>query len=199
MRCPDTAVFASSRRPLTHALGHSQWPEPPRFVDASETSPAAVEEPLPLRDPTADRYYGRVDAVRDSPSDVATCHCLARRRTRSPVTRHRPAIDASGTSASRVWDPSRPASPENRTQSDPQDPSQARGVRWGRTVETVVERDSSRFVTIHRATSRFGRFGWPFRHPGRTPHQRNDLGWGYMTQTRSRFENRSVGSPPGAR
>ena len=62
MRCPDTTVFASSRRPLTHALGHSQWPEPPRFVDASETSPAAVEEPLPLRDPTADRY-GRVDAV----------------------------------------------------------------------------------------------------------------------------------------
>ena len=171
---------------------------PPVIATASETSPAAVEEPLPLRDPTADRY-GRVDAVRDSPSDVATCHCLARRRTRSPVTRHRPAIDASGTSASRVWDPSRPASPENRTQSDPQDPSQARGVRWGRTVETVVERDSSRFVTIHRATSRFGRFGWPFRHPGRTPHQRNDLGWCYMTQTRPRSRIRCVGSSTGAR
>ena len=55
MRCSDTAVFASSGgRPLTHALGHLQWPKPkpPRFVDATETSPAAVEEPPPLRDPT---------------------------------------------------------------------------------------------------------------------------------------------------
>ena len=27
--------FASSRRSLTHTLGHSQWPKPPRFVHAT--------------------------------------------------------------------------------------------------------------------------------------------------------------------
>ena len=55
MRCPDTAVFRLSpplvARPLT-ALGHSQWPEPPGFADATATSPAAVEELSPSRDPT---------------------------------------------------------------------------------------------------------------------------------------------------
>ena len=46
MRCPDAAVFRLPpplvARPLT-ALGHSQWPEPPRFSDATASSPAAVD------------------------------------------------------------------------------------------------------------------------------------------------------------
>ena len=52
MRCPDTAVFRLLpplvARPLT-TLGHSQWPEPPGFTDATATSPAAVEELYRLR------------------------------------------------------------------------------------------------------------------------------------------------------
>ena len=55
MRCPDAAVFRLSpplaARPLT-TLCHSQWPEPPRFSDATAPSPAAVEELAPSRDPT---------------------------------------------------------------------------------------------------------------------------------------------------
>ena len=55
MWCPDAAVFCLSpplvARPLT-TLGHSQWPEPPRFSHATASSPAAVEELTPSRDPT---------------------------------------------------------------------------------------------------------------------------------------------------
>ena len=34
------------------ALAHSQWQEPPRFIDASATSPASIKEPSPSRGPT---------------------------------------------------------------------------------------------------------------------------------------------------
>ena len=44
--------FASSRRPLTHALAHFQWREPPRFIDASATSRASTKAPSPSRGPT---------------------------------------------------------------------------------------------------------------------------------------------------
>ena len=45
--------FASSRRPLTHALAHFlQWQEPPRFIDASATSRESTKEPSPSRGPT---------------------------------------------------------------------------------------------------------------------------------------------------
>ena len=44
--------FASSRRPLTHALAHLQWQEPPRFVGASATSREPIKEPSPSRGPT---------------------------------------------------------------------------------------------------------------------------------------------------
>ena len=44
--------FASSRRPLTHALSHLQWQEPPRFIDASATSRESIKEPSPSRGPT---------------------------------------------------------------------------------------------------------------------------------------------------
>ena len=45
-------LFASSRRPLTRALAHLQWQEPPRFIDASATSRASIKEPSPSRGPT---------------------------------------------------------------------------------------------------------------------------------------------------
>ena len=41
--------FASSRRPLTYALAHLQWQEPPRFVYASATSREPIKEPSPSR------------------------------------------------------------------------------------------------------------------------------------------------------
>ena len=88
---------------------------------------------------------------------------------------------------------------KGRSQREAHGPSQARGVRWGRTVETVAERDrhdSSRSVIPRHD---FGHFGWPFRHPGRTPRQKNDLGELYMTQTRPRSRKGYVGSFVGAR
>ena len=55
LRCPDAAVIRLLpplvARPLT-MLGHSQWPEPPRFAHATASSPAAVVELTPSRDPT---------------------------------------------------------------------------------------------------------------------------------------------------
>ena len=92
MRCPDTAVFRLLpplvTRPLT-ALGHSQWPEPPGFADATATSPAAVRQlkSYLLRAIRRPDRCGRVRAVRDSPSDIAACHRVVRRHTCSPVTR----------------------------------------------------------------------------------------------------------------
>ena len=88
MPCPDTAVFASSRRPLTRPLTRLAIRSgPPRFLDETETSPAAVEEPLRYRARAIRLPYrcGRVCAAcaRDSPPDVATCHRVVRRRTRS--------------------------------------------------------------------------------------------------------------------
>ena len=79
--------FASSRRPLTNALAHLQWQEPPRFRDASATSRASIKEPSPSRVRPPDRY-GRVRTIRDSPSGVAACHRVVRRHTCcSPATR----------------------------------------------------------------------------------------------------------------
>ena len=89
---PDAAVIRLSppldARPLT-TPGHLQWPEPPRFSDATASSPPAVEELTPSLDPTTRplRRCGRVRAVRNSPSDVAACHRVVRRHTCSLVTR----------------------------------------------------------------------------------------------------------------
>ena len=73
--------FASSRRPLTHALAHLQWQEPPRFIDASATSRGQLKShrPRAVRPPGR---YGRARAIRDSPSsDVAACNRVVRRHT----------------------------------------------------------------------------------------------------------------------
>ena len=45
--------FTSSRRPFMHALGHSQWPEPPSLEARrrKHSCPTGIEEPSPPRDP----------------------------------------------------------------------------------------------------------------------------------------------------
>ena len=106
MRCPDAAVFRHSPplivRPLT-TLGHSQWPEPPRFSDATATSPAAVYPTTrPLR--ASPRRPQQLSLRRRCmPSCGAETHLFSSYL----------AIDASDTSASRTswWGPCRPASP----------------------------------------------------------------------------------------
>ena len=76
---------SSSRRPLlTHALGHSQSPEPPNFVGASTAVRLGSESHRPLRIRLLDRCRG-ARAVRHSPSDVAACHRLVLTGTHSPV------------------------------------------------------------------------------------------------------------------
>ena len=77
---------ASSRRPLTHALGHSQWPE----SSALSTHPQPARQRLKsdsLRVIQPPGRCGRVRAVRNSPSDVVACLRVVRRHTCSPVTR----------------------------------------------------------------------------------------------------------------
>ena len=88
---------------------------------------------------------------------------------------------------------------KDRTQREAHGPSQARGVHWGRTIETVVERDSSRFVTIRRATSRFGHFGWPFPSQDGPPEKNYHLESGLNQRDRAECKKRCVGSFPGAR
>ena len=92
--------FASSRRPLTHALAHLQWQEPPRFIDASATSRASIKEPSPSRGPTtrplrASPHHPWLSLRRFRMSSCgAETHLL--------FTGHS-AIDASDTSARRAW------------------------------------------------------------------------------------------------
>ena len=92
---------------------------------------------------------GRVRAVRNSPSDIASCHRVVRRHTCSPVT---PTIDASGgTSASRTWGPCRPASPKESIRSELRGPQRARGVpeqHDGRSVASTVYHETSKNVMI---------------------------------------------------
>ena len=80
-RCLRAVPFASSRRSrsLTHTLGHSQWPEPPRFAHATAPARQWLKSHRPRARPL-DRYGG-ARAIRDSPSDVAACHRAVRRHT----------------------------------------------------------------------------------------------------------------------
>ena len=83
--------FASSRRPLlTHALDHSQWPEPPSFAGANTAVRLGPESHRPLGTRLLCRCR-RARAVHDSPSDmrphIAACHRAVLRGTHSPVNR----------------------------------------------------------------------------------------------------------------
>ena len=70
---------------------------------------------------------------------------------------------------------------------------------WGRTAETFAERDSPRFATIRRATSRFGRFGWPFPSQDGPPEKKCHLESGLNQRDRAECKKRYVGSSAGAR
>ena len=118
------------------------------------------------------------------------------RHTRSPVTqRSTPATQAQAAPDTHVGQPGT----KDRTQIEAHGASQARGVHWGRTVETVVERDSSRFITIRRATSRFGHFGWPFPSQDGPPEKKYHLESGLNQRDRAECKKRYVGSSAGAR
>ena len=55
----------------SRALAHSQWQEPPRFIDASAASPESTKEPSPSRGATTRPLRASPRrTVRDSPSDV---------------------------------------------------------------------------------------------------------------------------------
>ena len=125
-RCLRALPFASSRRSLTHTLGHSQWPKPPRFVHA--TAPARWR--LKSHRPRAIRplgRYGGARATRASPSDVGACHLwcgdtpVVLRSLGDRCERHK--------RASRAWSARWPTSPKGRIESEPRGPSQLRGVR----------------------------------------------------------------------
>ena len=72
--------FASSRRPPTHTLGHSQWPKPPRFVHATAPARWRLESHRPRAIRPLGRYGGAC-AIRGSPFDVGACHRVVRRYT----------------------------------------------------------------------------------------------------------------------
>ena len=80
--------FASSRRPLAHALSHSQWPEPDLSLPTHPQPAWQRLKSYSLRAIRPPDRCGRVRrAVRNSPSDAITCQCVVRRHTCSPVTR----------------------------------------------------------------------------------------------------------------
>ena len=86
-QCLRALSFASSRRSLTHVLGHSQWPKPPMFVHATAPARSRLKSNRPRAIRPLDRYKG-ARAIRASPSDVGACHRVVRRHTCcSPVTR----------------------------------------------------------------------------------------------------------------
>ena len=175
MRCSVTAVLRLSpllvARPLT-TLGHSQWPEPPGFADATATSPAAaVKELSPSRDPTTTRRpdrCGRVRAVRNSLSFRRRCMPSCGAETH--LFSSHPAIDGSDTSASSTWGPCRLANPQR----PPSEASyEARNEPGERLRSTMAGRSRALFVT-KRHIKRHGlacRF-WLFS----TGHLRNRVG-----------------------
>ena len=130
--------FASSRRSLTHTLGHSQWPKPPRFVHAFSThshqpdsgcrvtvlarsghSPA-TEEPAPSVTPPPTSVHVIVRCG-DTPVVLRSLDDRCERHKR----------------ASCAWSAYWPASPKGRIESEPRGPSQLRGVRGVSTHGTV--------------------------------------------------------------
>ena len=89
-RCPRALPFASSHRSLIHALCHSQWPEPPRFVHATAPARRRLKGHRPRTIQPLGRYGG-ARAIRDSPPDVAACHrAVVRRHTCCPPVTRRP-------------------------------------------------------------------------------------------------------------
>ena len=148
IRCPDTAAFRFSpplvARPLTRLAirsgkshpGLQTQPQPVRHRFESHRSRA-------IRPP--DRY-GRVRAVRDSPSNAATCHRAVPTGTHSTEL---PGDRRDRHKREPRLGPRRPASPKDSTKSEPQGPLQARGVPGVARCQTAIARfghESPRFV-----------------------------------------------------
>ena len=154
MRCPDTAAFRLSpplvARHLTRLAirsgkshqGFQTQPQPARNRLESHRSRA-------IRPPDC---YGRVRAVRDSPSNVATCHRAVPTGTHSTEIpgdrrdRHKRELRLG---------PRRPASlKDSSKKSEPQGPLQARGVPGVARCQTAIAQfghESPRFVMSRHA------------------------------------------------
>ena len=184
-RCLRALPFASSRRSLTHTLGHLQWPEPPRFVHA--TAPARGR--LKIHRHRAIRSlarYGGARAIRDSPSDVAACHRVVRRHTCcSPATRRSMrATQARATPGVNVGQPAPKAasklsyearrSSEECVGSARIAPSQLRIV--------TIRHGLKVFVLILPC---FGHFGWPFPRWDGPPEKKSHLESGLNQRDRA--------------
>ena len=108
--CRRVPPFTSSRRPLTHALGHSQWPEPPNFVGAS----TAVRLGSKSHRLLGTRLLGRCRGARALRDSLRRCRMPSCGANRHPFS-SKWTSDASETSASRAcWGPREPTSPKDR-------------------------------------------------------------------------------------
>ena len=174
-RCLRALPFASSRRSLTHTLGHLQWPEPPRFVHATAPARGRLKTHRHRAIRSLDRY-GRALAIRDSPSDVAACHRVVRRHTCcSPATRR--SVRATHR-ARHTWSERWPASPKGRIETEPRGPSQLRGVRGvstNRTVPITNRHDSSWFESFRSHFALFWSFWLAISEPGWTSRRKVPL------------------------
>ena len=177
MRCPDTAVFrvppfASSRRPLTHALAHLQWQEPPRFIDVSATSRASIKEPSPSRGPTTRplRATGKSAPSVTLPPTLPhvivwcgvrrhTCCLLSvvhrslgdRRSMRATQARAAPGVNV---------DQSAPNAAASKLSHEARRSSAAKNVFFRFPRHPTTDR-SLRFPTTHTSTRRDMRRAWP--------------------------------------
>ena len=156
--------FASSRRPLTHALGHLQWQEPPGFINAKATSPAAIKNPSPSHDPTTRPLWATGESAPSvtlpPPSEVAACQRVAPRGTRSQATRRSArATQARGASGVLVGQPAPPhiahtSHSKRATRSFPGPRSawggRALDLRRAETDGFVTNRHGWRFVSLRR-------------------------------------------------
>ena len=147
--CLRALPFASSRRSLTRALGHLQWPEPPRVVHATASARQRLKRHRHRAIRSLDRYGGAY-AIRDSPFDVAACHCVVRRHTCSPVTRRSTrATQAQAASEAHVGQPARTLH-QKRAMRPATSPRSAWATRWqvDRSVASTVCHGPSQNVTI---------------------------------------------------
>ena len=180
-RVARTATRPSSQGPASalrfnyHALGHSQWPKPPRFVHAIAPARWRLKSHRPRAIRPLGRYGG-ARAIRDPPPDVGA-HAIVRCGDTPVVLRSLgDRCDERHKRASRAWSARGPASPKGRIESEPRGPSQLRGLRGVARIAppqlriAKICRGLKVFVIILPPC--FGHFGcWPF------PSQDGPAGW----------------------
>ena len=105
MRSQDSAVSRLSPPLIAHSLARLA-------ICSGQSHPGLQTQPQPVRHRLESHRsralrppgrYGRVRPVRDSPSDVATCHRVVPTGTQAPIIQSDPAIGVTDTSASRAW------------------------------------------------------------------------------------------------